>query len=56
MSDNEKKKDEEALEDEELERQEGEALPDREVMSVIDGPTGPPTFFPGPDDPIPPAS
>jgi len=42
----------EGLGRDELERQEGELLPDRENMSILDDPTSPP-LFPGdmPQDP-----
>jgi hypothetical protein len=51
MSEHEKT--EEHLDDAELERQDAELLPDREVMSVLDHPTGPPTIFPGEELPPP---
>jgi hypothetical protein len=49
MTDSEKHQDE-GLEPEELEEQEGELLPDREAMSILNHPVGPPTI-----EPLPPA-
>ena len=43
MADKEKRTHDEPLEDEELEEQNGELLPDREAMSMIQ-PPGPPTI------------
>jgi hypothetical protein len=47
MTDSEKRQDE-ALEPEELEEQNGELLPDREAMSILKHPLGPPTIEPPP--------
>jgi hypothetical protein len=53
MGDQDKR--EEKLEDEDLEQENAELLPDREAMSILDSPIGPPKVFPGLDE-VPPAS
>jgi len=53
MSDRKQTPEEEALSEDEIAAQEGEELPDREVMSVISLPTDDTPLYPGHGGPIP---